>query len=213
MSYTSSLGSKKRSRLSLSGTAFFLIILSGLMFSACAADAGVNGNGSNNGAGNGNNGVCSGYNNCNNNANPNTNSGQSSGGGNQNSGNNSQPTTSSGGYCGLGTWEAKGVSSNDKVQGPAVITGVYSVNDHDFSKGGVNDLGYIAVLEDTGSYTVNSSGTSCHPYTGNPSLSDIQTVINTLVLDQRGHGCGGGCHNSLIQRFSAGNPDGTATIQ
>ena len=79
MRYGSSLGSKKKNRLSLIGATFILIILNCLMFSACAADAGVNGNGSNNGAGNGNNGVCSGYNNCNNNGNPNTNNGQSSG--------------------------------------------------------------------------------------------------------------------------------------
>ena len=119
MSYTSSLGSKKRSHLSLAGITFILIILSSLIFSACAADAGVNGNGSNNGQGNGNNGVCSGYNNCNNNGNQNPNGGQPSGGGNQNSGNNSQLNTSGGSDPTNGNGQE--FTQQNTVQGPAIV--------------------------------------------------------------------------------------------
>lgn len=123
------------------------------------------------------------------------------------------PIMTSGGYCGLGTWASTSVSPNQTVQGPAVIDGVYSVSGHSFALGGTNKVGYIAVLEDTGTYTVNSNGTACQPFTGKPSQSDVQTVINALVQDQRMNGCTGGCATSRIQKFAGGNPDGGPTNQ
>lgn len=116
--------------------------------------------------------------------------------------------SSGGGYCGLGTWGSTSVSSNQTVQGPAVIDGVYSVNGYSFAVGGTNKVGYIAVLEDTATYTITSSGTACQPITNTPSQSDVQAIINALVQDQRSNGCSGGCTVSRIQKFSNGNPDG-----
>jgi hypothetical protein len=94
-----------------------------------------------------------------------------------------------------------------------VIDGVYSINGNNFALGGTNTVGYIAVLEDTGTYTVNSSGTACQPITGTPSQADMQTVINALVQDQRANGCTGGCATSRIQKFAGGKPDGGPTNQ